>query len=227
MCPLVNVWRMHPLARWSLRGGYLTASTKPRPSPCQWPAPSTTIWFGAPAFSTSKPVGSLGGNTAPREIESAASLQAINNGPADVLGRLGEFGGCRLSNALENLWRTPNGQRCRMADRFSHVCFPFCMKKSPGEIARSLGGFCLTQATKKPLRGRSIQSRPLSSSKVARCRNISAPLRRRGDLQLRELPENIQEFVERARISHRPQPVCGLFDSQFEGRTPISPVCVV
>jgi hypothetical protein len=50
---------------------------------------STTIWFDAPAFSTSKPVGSLGGNTAPREIESVANLQAINNGPADVLGRLG------------------------------------------------------------------------------------------------------------------------------------------
>jgi hypothetical protein len=97
-----------------------------------------------------------------------------------------------------------------MADRFSHVCFPFCMKKSPGEIARSLGGFCLTQATKKPLRGRSIQSRPLSSSKVARCRNISAPLRRRGDLQLRELPENIQEFVERheSRIDRSQSAAC-------------------
>src|SRR5215212_7435730 len=51
---------------------HLMASTRAMPSPRQCPAPTTTICDGGFGISTSSPVGSLGGNSAPREIESAA-----------------------------------------------------------------------------------------------------------------------------------------------------------
>ena len=43
-------WCCHDVPRRCLRRAYLTASTRAMPSPCQWPAPTTTIWVGGSAF---------------------------------------------------------------------------------------------------------------------------------------------------------------------------------
>jgi hypothetical protein len=53
--------------------------------------------------------------------------------------------------------------------------------------------------------------------------DVAAELRRRCDLQLREVPENIQEFAKGTSPTSTAAS-CGLFDSQFEGRTSTSPV---